>query len=199
MYYLVIVFFLCIVYWAFRMLLTRDKATLGGSLRIIAAVLVAALVLYSLLFENNPWHKGKRTLDWGQQLQDWRSQKESDEAAEALDEIGEPALAALSLALENKEPKVSKKAADVVASICSRSKTFGPRHQAIFKYMLLVMRSPDVSVRAHLADALARCGAVANNEAVIEGLANASQNDTDAEVRKLAAEALAVIKTLPKL
>jgi hypothetical protein len=198
MYVLAIAFFLVLVFWAYRML-RRENARLSQSLMVVGVVIVAGLMLYGLLFENNPWHKGKRALAWGQQLQDWRTQQEADEAALALDEIGEAALAALSIALESTDPKVSKKAADVVAGICSRSTEFNQRHRAIFKYMLLVMKdSPDPAVRAHLADALARCGPVANTEVVIDGLTSASQNDTDAAVRTSAAEALAVIKTHPK-
>lgn len=195
MLYLSIIFFLFVIFWAYRML-KRDNARMSDSLMIVGVVVVSGLILYAMLFANNPWHKGKRALAWGQQLQDWRSQQEVDEAAGALNEIGEPALAALSLALENKDAKVSKKAADVIADICSRSKEFDDRYRVIFKYMMLVMKeSQDASVRAYLAHALARCGSAANNDAVIEGLTNAAQSDADAAVRESAAEALAEIKS----
>jgi hypothetical protein len=161
--------------------------------------MIPAIALYCMATHENPWHKGKRAMGWSQQLRDWRSDAEAAEAAEALDEIGDRGLAALSIAIESNDPRVSKKAADVVANICSRTKVLTHRYRVIFKYLLAALSgATDPSVRIHLARALPRCGPVSHNEAVEKVLTAVSQVDPDVAVREAATRVLDEIRALPR-
>lgn len=179
--------------------LSSGKVKLGPAITIIASVVATGIALYWMVVQENPWYKGKRALEWSLQMQDWRSDAEAAEAAKALDEIGDKGLASLSLAIESEDARVTKKAADVIASVCSRTEELDRRHMVTFKHMLEALRaSKDSSVRIHIAKAFSRCGPVAHNEAVEDGLTAVAREDPDAAVREAASHALEEVHLLPK-
>lgn len=198
MHYVVLVTFVVLVIVAIKAL-TQKEVRLRGALAVIVLVAVPAITLYWLTVQDNPWYNGKRAVEWSRQLQDWRSDAEAAEAAEALETIGDGGLAALSFAVESADPRVSKRAADIIAGICSRSKGFSHRYQVTFKYLLKAMKgAKDASVRIHIAGALPRCGPVARNEAVDKALKALAREDPDPSVRSAATRALDEIEALPK-
>ena len=158
----------------------------------------AAYLCWTYVTEN-PAYKGKHASEWVQQLRAYRSEAEVTEALTALDDIGERAMASLTIALEDADPRVITRAADTLATICSRGTSLDHRYRVTFKYFTKALtHSSDPSVRAHVAEALGRSGPLANNAAVTDALTKLSHDDPDAAVRDAAARSLSQVRKHPK-
>lgn len=157
-----------------------------------------AAYLYWTYVTENPVHNGKRASKWVQQLRAYRSEAEVTEALTALDDIGERAMASLTIALEDADPRVITRAADTLATICSRGTSLDHRYRVTFKYFTKVLtHSGDPSVRAHVAEALGRSGRLANNAVVTDALTKLSHDDPEPTVRDAATRALNTIHEHP--
>ena len=201
-HYLFLACFVIFVVWAVRCLL-RGKIGIGLFLFFVAPPTAwfcwLGWTFYSTYVTENPVYNGKRATESAHQLKAYRSEAEVNESLTALDNIGERAMASLTIALEDTDPRVCTKAADALATICSRGTSLDHRYKVTFKYFTKALtNSADLSVRAHVAEALGRSGPLANNTVVIDALGKSAHDDPDPTVRDTATRALKKIREHPK-